>query len=97
MDYPKSAEFIVIGAGIIGAGAAYHLSKAGKDVIVLDANEVVSQASGRNGGMVVQLDARDANVSVMKAKLGFARKAIEELKNYERELDIDFAFEQNGS
>ena len=96
-DYPESAEFIVIGCGIIGASTAYHLSNANKDVIVLDANEVVSQASGRNGGMVVQLDARDINVGVMKVKLSFARKAIEELKNFQKELDIDFEFEQYGS
>jgi len=96
-DYPESAEFIVIGCGIIGASTAYHLSKANKDVIVLDANEVVSQASGRNGGMVVQLDARDINAGVLKAKLSFARKAIEELKNFQKELDADFEFEQNGS
>ncbi len=97
MDYPKSAEFIIIGGGIIGVSTAYHLSKAVKDVIVLEANELVSQASGRNGGMVVQLDSRDINIDVMKTKLGFARKAIEELKNYQRELDVDFEFEQNGS
>ena len=97
MNYPESAEFTIIGGGIIGVSTAYHLSKAKKDVILLDANELVSQASGRNGGMVVQLDARDVNVAVMKAKLGFARKAIQELKNYQKELDADFEFEQNGS
>ncbi len=96
MKYPKSAEFIIIGGGIIGLSTAYHLVKAGKEIIVLDADELVSQASGRNGGMVVQLDARDANIAVMKAKLGFARKAIGELKNYQKELDVDFEFKQMG-
>ena len=96
MKYPKSAEFLIIGGGIIGISTAYHLAKAGKDVIVLDANELVSQASGRNGGMVVQLDARDANIAVMKAKLGFARKGLQEVKNYQKELDVDFEFKQIG-
>lgn len=96
MKYPNSAEFVIIGGGIIGISTAYHLVKAGRDVVVLDASELVSQASGRNGGMVVQLDARDANIAVMKAKLGFARKAIAELKNYQRELDVDFEFKQVG-
>lgn len=96
MKYPKSAEYIIIGGGIIGISTAYHLAKAKKGIIVLDANELVSQASGRNGGMVVQLDARDANIAVMKAKLGFARKGIQELKNYQKELDVDFEFKQVG-
>jgi sarcosine oxidase, subunit beta len=96
MEYPKSAEYIIIGGGIIGISTAYHLAKEKKDIIVLDANELVSQASGRNGGMVVQLDARDANIAVMKAKLGFARLGVKELKNYQKELDVDFEFKQVG-
>ena len=97
MKYPKSSEFIIIGSGIIGSSTAYHLAKAGREVIVLEARELVSQASGRNGGMVVQLDARDVNINVLKYKYNFAKKAISELKNFKKELNIDFEFIQHGS
>lgn len=40
----------VIGAGFTGLGAARRLAQAGASVVVLEANEAVSGASGRNGG-----------------------------------------------
>ena len=95
-NYPKKAEYVIIGGGIIGISSAYHLTKAGKEVVLLDGDELVSQASGRNGGMVVQLDARDANMSVMRMKLQYGRKGLEELKKFQKELDVDFEFEQDG-
>lgn len=53
-DLPLSADIVVIGAGLTGASAAYHLSRAaelrGLKVVVLDAGDPGTQASGRNGG-----------------------------------------------
>lgn len=45
-----TASIAIIGGGFTGLNAAYHLAKAGKDVVVLDANEIGWGASGRNGG-----------------------------------------------
>ncbi len=41
---------MVVGGGFTGLSAAYNLAKAGVKVVVLEAGEVLSQASGRNGG-----------------------------------------------
>lgn len=45
-------QTVVIGAGITGLSTAWHLAKAGQQVIVLEANHVGYGASGRNGGQV---------------------------------------------
>ncbi|MEM1288394.1 MAG: FAD-binding oxidoreductase, partial [Pseudomonadota bacterium] len=47
-----SCDVCIIGAGLTGVCAAYHLSGHGKDVVVLDAKRVGWGASGRNGGQI---------------------------------------------
>jgi len=44
------AEVIIIGGGIAGASAAFHLAGYGRDVILLERGEIASEASGVNAG-----------------------------------------------
>ena len=44
------SEVIVIGGGIAGASAAYHLAEQGRSVALLERGEVASEASGVNAG-----------------------------------------------
>ena len=48
----RSADVVVIGAGVSGLASAYYLARAGKDVVVLEKGTVGGEASGRNGGMI---------------------------------------------
>jgi glycine/D-amino acid oxidase-like deaminating enzyme/CRP-like cAMP-binding protein len=51
---PQSADIVIVGAGLTGASAAYHLTDAvrslGLRVVVLERGEPAGEASGRNGG-----------------------------------------------
>jgi glycine/D-amino acid oxidase-like deaminating enzyme len=47
------AQVAVIGGGYTGLSAALHLSEAGRDVVVLEAEDVGDRASGLNGGQVI--------------------------------------------
>lgn len=52
---PSSAEYVIIGSGISGALTAFELLAGGvepENVIILEAREAVSGASGRNAGHV---------------------------------------------
>ena len=48
----QKADVVIIGAGFTGLSAAYHLSQAGIEAIVVEAEDVGWGASGRNGGML---------------------------------------------
>ena len=47
---PESAEVVIIGAGVIGLFTAWFLGKEGKQVLVIDRNEPMREASGVNAG-----------------------------------------------
>ncbi|MBM4283004.1 MAG: FAD-binding oxidoreductase [Deltaproteobacteria bacterium] len=51
---PEEADVVIVGAGLTGGAAALHIAdeakKRGLKVVLLDAGNVASQASGRNGG-----------------------------------------------
>jgi len=51
----RAADVVIIGGGFTGLSTAYHLSKRfpEKSVVILEAREVGSGASGRNGGQML--------------------------------------------
>ena len=64
-----TADVAIIGAGFTGLSAALHLAEQGVAVRVIEAGEIGSYASGRNGGLVVPNFAK-ADPSVVQAQLG---------------------------
>jgi glycine/D-amino acid oxidase-like deaminating enzyme len=48
-----TADVAVVGGGIAGVATAYHLSRAGAKVILLEARTVAEAASGRNAGFLL--------------------------------------------
>lgn len=54
-----NADVCIIGGGYTGLSAALHLAKAGRRVVLLEANKVGWGASGRNGGQVGSGQRRD--------------------------------------
>ncbi len=52
-ELPAAAEVVVVGGGMLGASAAYHLARAGMRPLVIEANSPAWGASGRNAGMAL--------------------------------------------
>lgn len=52
---PGSADIVIVGGGMMGASLSYFLTREGaegrgKNIILVEAKDVASGASGRNGG-----------------------------------------------
>ena len=50
----KTCDVVIIGGGLCGTSAAYHLAKAGVSVVLLEARTLSESASGRNAGFLLQ-------------------------------------------
>jgi sarcosine oxidase, subunit beta len=87
---PRAADIVVIGAGAIGAGIAYHLSRRGaRDVVVLERDVVgAGSTSKAAGGIRVQFGTR--------VEIAFSQRGIAFFKRFEDEMGVPCDFHQEG-
>ncbi len=52
-----ATDVVVIGSGSLGSSTAFHLARAGRQVVVLDKNDIASQTSPRAAGLSGQVRA----------------------------------------
>ena len=45
-DFPTQARVVIIGGGAVGASCAYHIAKAGWEVVLLEKNELTAGSTG---------------------------------------------------
>ena len=90
MDFPKTAEVVIIGGGAVGASTAYYLSKSGvKDVVVLEKNTVGSGSTGRCGAGMRAQWGNELNCRM-------ALSAIEIFEHLDDELGLPTGLNQSG-
>lgn len=75
---PDSADVVVVGGGVMGASAAFHLAEAGVDVVLVERNELASGSTGRAAGGVRAQFSDALNVQIAQRSLAafrdFARR-----------------------
>ena len=71
VDLPKTAEYVIVGGGVMGASTAYHLAKAGAQNIVLLEKESFFGlgATGRCAGGVRYQFGTEVNIRLSQASL----------------------------
>ena len=97
------ADVAIIGGGFTGLSAALALAKSGASVVVLEAGEVIGEASGRNGGQCNAGTAQDFGALVARFGLDTARlfyrahcEAVDTVERLAREEAIDCDFRRCG-
>lgn len=86
---PSSADVVVIGGGIAGITAAYHLARKGHSVAVVEKGYVAGEQSSRNWGWCRQQN-RDLR------ELPLAMRAVEMWNGLNEELGADTGFRKTG-
>src|SRR4249920_1785366 len=88
---PKEAEVVVIGAGVLGCSAAFHLAHSGcESVVLLDrgpiSNGTTPFAAGQTGHLPTD-----------RSMLEFVNYCVEFLENFERHTGYAIDYRQSGS
>ena len=99
----QDAAILVIGGGVVGTCLAYYLSQAGRDVLVVERDDVNLQASGANAGSLhVQLLSFDfgakaeAGGGPAAATLPLGPLSVALWQQMERACDADFEVRVTG-
>ncbi len=81
MDLPSTAQLVIIGGGIMGASAAYHLAAGGmQDVVLLEKEPFFGQgATGRCAGGVRYQFATEINIRLSMASLPMIERFKDEI------------------
>ncbi len=85
-----STDVLVIGGGVVGAASAYHLARRGASVILLEANQLASGATGRNLGYIWLHTRRPG------PELDLVMATRSGLESLAEELGADFGLRTNG-
>lgn len=86
------AEVIIIGGGIAGASAAFHLAGHGRRVILLERGEIASEASGVNAGGIGALGWGNAPDLESHLTMG----SLQIFRSLQLELGYDIEFRASG-
>jgi glycine/D-amino acid oxidase-like deaminating enzyme len=90
MTLPHNADVIVIGAGVIGASIAYHLTKENIQAVVLDKEDIASGSSGACEGLLL-LQSKKPGIH-----LEMALESIQRFPILAQELDQPIEYENKG-
>ncbi len=89
-DFPRSAEVVIIGGGVVGSAIAYELTKRGmRDIVILEKGYLSSGSTGRCGAGVRQQWGLEMNCRLAKGSVDIFERLSEE-------LDCDIEFRQGG-
>ncbi len=86
---PESADVVVIGGGVIGVSAAYHLARRGHSVALVEKGHVGCEQSSRNWGWCRQQGRA-------RAEIPLAREALRLWEEMQEDAGTDAGFRRTG-
>lgn len=91
--FNMTSEILIIGGGITGISTAFYLAQHGHEVILLERNEIASEASGLNAGTLWPTGLGTFPDLSSTLSMG----SLEILKTLQFDLGYDIEFRQSGA
>ena len=67
IQLPQSAQYVIVGGGIVGCSVAYHLTKMGhRDVVLLEQGQLSCGTTWHAAGLVGQLRSQPAMTNLIR-------------------------------
>ena len=89
-DFPTQARVVIIGGGAVGASCAYHIAKAGWEVVLLEKNELTAGSTWHAAGNC-------PNFSTSWAVMNMQRYLLELYRRLSDEVDYPMNYHVTGS
>ncbi|WP_417206286.1 GcvT family protein [Antarctobacter sp.] len=78
-EFPTQARVVIIGGGAVGASCAYHIAKAGWDVVVLEKNELTAGSTWHAAGNCPSFSTSWAVMNMQRYSLDLYRRLADEV------------------
>ena len=89
-EFPRTADIVIIGGGVVGSALAYELTLRGaNNIIILEKSYISSGSTGRCGAGVRQQWGLEMNCRLAKG-------SVDKFETLSEELDYDIEFRQGG-
>jgi sarcosine oxidase, subunit beta len=86
---PQTADVVIVGGGVVGTSAAFHLAEAGVDVLLLERAQLGSGSTSRGAGGVRTQFSDALNVEI-------ARRSLEAFRDFARRPGWEIDLKQVG-
>jgi sarcosine oxidase subunit beta len=86
---PSGADVVIVGGGVVGISAAFHLAEAGAEVVLLERDQLASGSTSKAAGGLRAQFSDALNIQI-------AKRSLEAYKQFEQRPGWDIDFEEIG-
>jgi sarcosine oxidase subunit beta len=86
---PSGADVVIVGGGVVGASAAFHLAEAGAEVVLLERDQLASGSTSKAAGGLRAQFSDALNIEI-------AKRSLDAYKRFEQRPGWEIDYEETG-
>jgi sarcosine oxidase subunit beta len=89
LPLPSGADVVIVGGGVVGASAAFHLAEAGAEVVLLERDQLASGSTSKAAGGLRAQFSDALNIEI-------AKRSLAAYKDFEKRPGAEIDYEEIG-